>query len=88
MSAKYNDESLNDKFETIKDKISDVRGEVKEVENEVVDLENLIKKEYTPLTTTNGIDKRVTKFEGIWDWGIKIILGALIVGILALLGLK
>lgn len=88
MPAKYNSELIDEKFETVKNKISDVRGEVKEVENEVTDLENLIKKEYTPLTTTSGIDKRVTKFEGIWDWGIKIILGSLIVGILALLGLK
>jgi len=57
------------------------------VKKDVDDLEKTVKAEYTPLSKTNEIDKRVTKFEGFWDWGIKLVLGALIIGILALLGL-
>lgn len=68
-------------IELIEDKIKNIRKDVD-------DLEDTIKKEYTPLSMTNGIDTRVKKFENFWDWGIKIILGALILGILAVIGLK
>lgn len=67
--------------ELITDKIKILREDVDE-------LEDTIKKEYATINITNGIDKRVKKFEDYWDWGIKIVLGALIVGVLALIGLK
>jgi tetrahydromethanopterin S-methyltransferase subunit B len=69
-----NTELINEKIQTIR--------------KDVNDLEDTIKKEYTPLTMTNGIDTRVKKFESFWDWGIKIVLGAMILAILAIIGLK
>lgn len=68
-------------IDLINEKIGNIRKDVD-------DLENTIKKEYTPLSTTNAIDGRVKKFESLWDWGIKIVLGAIIVGILAVIGLS
>lgn len=67
--------------ELIQSKIQDIRDDVDE-------LEDTLKKEYTPLSTTEGIDKRVKKFEDYWDWALKIVLGALIVAVLALVGLR
>jgi len=68
-------------IELIEDKIKNIREDVD-------DLEDTLKKEYTPLSTTNIIDTRVKKFESLWEWGIKIVLGAMIIGILAVIGLK
>lgn len=65
-----------------------INEKIQTVKKDVADLEDTIKKEYTPLTVTNGIDTRVKKFENFWDWGIKIVLGAMIVAILAIIGLK
>jgi tetrahydromethanopterin S-methyltransferase subunit B len=81
MPAKYNDDLIKEKFTNIHKRVDGVN-------TAVTDLEDLVKKEYTPMSTTNGIDKRVSKFEGFWDWGIKIVLGAMILGILAIIGLK
>jgi tetrahydromethanopterin S-methyltransferase subunit B len=65
-----------------------INEKIQNIKDDVKDLEDTIKKEYTPLSTTNAIDTRVKKFESFWDWGIKIVLGALIVAILAIIGLK
>lgn len=65
-----------------------INEKIQTVKKDVADLEDTIKKEYTPLTVTNGIDTRVKKFENFWDWGIKIVLGAMILAILAIIGLK
>lgn len=81
MPAKYNSELVEEKFKTIHKRIDSA-------DKAVVDLEDLIKKEYTPMSTTNVIDTRVKKFENFWDWGIKIVLGAMILAILAIIGLK
>lgn len=67
-------------YELIQEKLNNVK-------EDVADLETTIKSEYTPLSYTKNLDKRVTKFEGLWDWALKIILGALILGTLAILGL-
>lgn len=65
-----------------------INSKIQNIRDDVDDLEDTLKKEYTPLTTTNAIDTRVKKFEGLWDWAIKIILGAMLVAILAIIGLK
>jgi tetrahydromethanopterin S-methyltransferase subunit B len=65
-----------------------INEKIQTVKKDVADLEDTIKKEYTPITVTNNIDTRVKKFESFWDWGIKIVLGAMIVAILAIIGLK
>lgn len=65
-----------------------INSKIQNIRDDVDDLEDTLKKEYTPLTVTNGIDTRVKKFESFWDWGIKILLGAIIVAILAVIGLK
>lgn len=65
-----------------------INEKIQTIRNDVDDLEDTIKKEYTPLSMTNGIDTRVKKFESFWDWGIKIVLGAMILAILAIIGLK
>ena len=65
-----------------------IMEKIKNVKDDVDELEEVVKKEYTPMVTTNAIDVRVKKFEGYWEWGIKIVLGALIVSILAIIGLK
>lgn len=65
-----------------------INEKIQTIRKDVDDLEDTIKNEYTPLTVTNGIDTRVKKFEGLWDWAIKIVLGAIIVAILAIIGLK
>lgn len=65
-----------------------INSKIQNIRDDVDDLEDTLKKEYTPLTVTNGIDTRVKKFEGLWDWAIKIVLGAMIVAILAIIGLK
>lgn len=80
MPAKYNSELVDEKFRNVHKRIDGVHSEVDE-------LEKLVKDEYTPISTTTNIDTRVKKFEGFWDWGIKLILGALIIAILAILGL-
>jgi tetrahydromethanopterin S-methyltransferase subunit B len=74
MAKQVNIELINEKIQTIR--------------KDVDDLDDTLKKEYTPLSMTNGIDTRVKKFESFWDWGIKIVLGAMIVAILAIIGLK
>ena len=74
MPKAVNVELINEKIQTIRE--------------DVDELEDTIKSEYTPLTTTNAIDTRVKKFESFWDWGIKIVLGAMILAILAIIGLK
>lgn len=65
-----------------------INSKIQNIRDDVDDLEDTIKKEYTPLSMTNGIDTRVKKFESFWDWGIKIVLGAMILAILAIIGLK
>lgn len=65
-----------------------IESKIQNIRDDVDDLEDTIKKEYTPLTKTNEIDTRVKKFESFWDWGIKIVLGAMIIAILAIIGLK
>lgn len=80
MPAKYNSELVDEKFRNVHKRIDGVHSEVDE-------LEKLVKDEYTPISTTTNIDTRVKKFEGFWDWGIRLILAALIAGILAILGL-
>ncbi len=65
-----------------------INSKIQNIRDDVDDLEDTLKKEYTPLTVTNSIDTRVKKFEGLWDWAIKIVLGAMIVAILAIIGLK
>jgi tetrahydromethanopterin S-methyltransferase subunit B len=65
-----------------------INEKIQNIRDDVDDLETTLKKEYTPLSTTNAIDIRVKKFESFWDWSIKIVLGALIVAILAIIGLK
>lgn len=65
-----------------------IESKIQNIRDDVGDLEDTLKKEYTPLTKTNEIDTRVKKFEGLWDWAIKIILGAMLVAILAIIGLK
>lgn len=81
MPAKYNSELVEEKFRTVHKRIDGVSVEVDE-------LEKLVKSDYTPKSTTTNIDTRVKKFESFWDWGIKLVLGVLIVAILAILGLK
>jgi len=74
-------------IELIEEKIINVKKDVQHAQKSVDDLEQTVKKEYTPLIKTKEIDKRVGKFENFWDWAIKIILGAIILGIITLLGL-
>lgn len=65
-----------------------INEKIQNIRDDVDDLETTLKKEYTPLSITNGIDTRVKKFESLWDWGIKIVLGAILLAILAVIGLK
>lgn len=80
MPAKYNNELVEEKFRNVHKRIDGVHDEVSE-------LEVLVKSDYATKDTANGIDTRVKKFENFWDWAIKILLGALILGTLAILGL-
>jgi len=80
MPEKYNKELIEERFKNVHKRVDEVHSEVNE-------LESLVKSDYTLVATTNGIDKRVSKFESFWDWAIKIILSALIIGTLAILGL-
>lgn len=74
-------------IELIEEKILNVKKDVAHAQQSVDELEETVKKEYTPLSTTRQIEKDVDKFKNLWDWAMKIILGAMLVGILALLGL-
>ncbi len=65
-----------------------INEKIQNIRDDVDDLETTLKKEYTPLSTTTAIDTRVKKFESLWDWGIKIVLGAILLAILAVIGLK
>lgn len=65
-----------------------INSKIQNIRDDVDELEDTIKKEYTPLSTTSGIDNRVKKFENFWDWGVKLILGAIMLAVLAIIGLK
>lgn len=65
-----------------------INEKIQNIRDDVDDLEDTLKKEYTPLSATNAIDNRVKKFESLWDWGIKIVLGAILLAILAVIGLR
>lgn len=64
-----------------------IESKIQNIRDDVDDLEDTIKKEYTPLTYTKNVDKRLNKFEAIWDWALKIVLGTIIMGLLVLLGM-
>jgi hypothetical protein len=72
----------------IEEKITNIWREIADVRNDVQVVKNELYKDYATKNFVDGLDKRVSKGENIWDWGIKIILATLILGVLALLGLK
>jgi len=61
---------------------------IDELKQETFSFYKNVKTDFTPLYLTDGINKRVEKFEGLWDWLIKIVFGVLVLGMLALLGIK
>lgn len=74
-------------IELIEEKFKNVHKRIDDADAAVADLEQTVKKEYTPLSSHNELKRTVGKFENFWDWGLKIVLGAIILGIIALLGL-
>lgn len=75
-------------WELIKSKMKNLKDDVRDLKDEFDDLEKTVKNEYTPLSTTRIIDSRVAKFESLWDWALKLVFGAIIISLLALIGLK
>ena len=72
-------------IELIEEKFKTFRKDVNIAQKSADDLEKLIKSEYATIKITDAISSRVSKFEGLWDWVVKLILGFLILGVLALL---
>lgn len=71
----------------LEDRVKNIGKEIDEVQEDLKSLKKEVKEEYTPKSTTSEIDGRVKKFEGLWDWFLKIVFGAIVLALLAIIGL-
>lgn len=74
-------------IELIDEKIKNIKDDIKRLETDVEDFKKVIPNTYATISTTTGLDLRVKRFESFWEWALKIILGAILMGILTILGM-
>lgn len=60
---------------------------IKDIKESVRSLTESMNNGFATKTEVRVIDKRITELEDLKGWAVKIILGAIIAGLLALLGL-
>jgi archaellum component FlaC len=82
--SERNEETLG----VVVERIANIDENVKRIENNLSKLEGKIDGHYATKSDFKDIERRVSNIEDINKWAIRIILSAIIVAVLAVIGIK